>query len=134
MLSFVLKVKYISLTYTIEIINIWTVILHSMVFSFVCMGFFVQIDNYSLIWRRHHYRWRAVKFDLCLARMAIEQRGFLSVPHLLWHGARGIRLSWSFPRTRVTNTYCPAFCSGAVSTCFRRGWDSNTQPSAGWTL
>ena len=87
MLSFVIKVKYISLTYTIEILNIWTVILHSMVFSFVCMGFFVQIDNFSLIWRRHHYRWWAAKFDLCLARMAIERWGFLSVPHLLWHGA-----------------------------------------------
>ena len=37
----------------------------------------------GLIWRRHHYRWRAANFDLC----AIEQWGFSRVPHLLytWH-------------------------------------------------
>ena len=46
---------------------------------------------------------------------------------------RGIRLLWFSPRTRDTHTNCRAFGSGAVTTCFydlRRGWDSNTQPSA----
>ena len=28
-----------------------------------------------------------VNFDLCPALMAIEQLGFFSLPHLLWHGA-----------------------------------------------
>ena len=64
--------------------NIWTQHLSAW---FVCLGFIVQIENFSLIWRRHHYRWRAANFDLCSALMAIEQWGFLSVPHLLWHGA-----------------------------------------------
>ena len=41
----------------------------------------------SLIWRRHHYRWLAANFDPCSALMAIEQWGFFSLPHLLWHGA-----------------------------------------------
>ena len=51
---------------------------------FVCFGFIVP-----LIWRRHHYRWRAANFDLhvCSALMAIEQWEFFSVPYLLWHGA-----------------------------------------------
>ena len=49
--------------------------------------FIVPLENFSLIWRRHHYRWRAANFALCSALMAIEQRGFSSVPHLLWHGA-----------------------------------------------
>ena len=53
-------------------------------FLFVC--FIVPLENFSLIWRPHHYRWRASNFDLCSALMAIEQWGFLSVPHLLWHG------------------------------------------------
>ena len=48
------------------------------------LGFF---ENVSHIWRPHHYRWRAANFDLCSARMAIEQWWFFSVPHLLWHGA-----------------------------------------------
>ena len=54
---------------------------------FVCLGFFVSIENFSLIWRRHFCRWRAANFDLCLALMVIEQWRFFSVPHLLWHGA-----------------------------------------------
>ena len=53
---------------------------------FVCLGFIVPVENLSTIWRRHHYRWRAANFDLCSALMAIEQWGFFSVPHLLWHG------------------------------------------------
>ena len=54
---------------------------------FVCLGFFVPLENFSLILRRHHYRRRAANFDLCSALMTIEQWGFFSVPHLLWHGA-----------------------------------------------
>ena len=56
-------------------------------YLFVCLEFFLPLENFSLIWRRHHCRWRAANFNLCLALMAIEQWGFLGVPHLLWHGA-----------------------------------------------
>ena len=38
-----------------------------------------QLENFSLIWRRYHYGWRAL--------MAIEQWWFYSVAHLLWHNA-----------------------------------------------
>ena len=38
------------------------------------------------ILRRHHYRWRAAKFDFYSAVMAIEKWGVFSVPNLLWHG------------------------------------------------
>ena len=51
---------------------------------FVCLGFFVQLGNFSLIRRRYHCQWRAENFDQLVA---IEQWGFFSVPHLLWHGA-----------------------------------------------
>ena len=55
---------------------------------FVCLcGIFVPLENFSLIWRRHNYRRRASIFDLCSALMVIEQWGFYSVPHLLWHGS-----------------------------------------------
>ena len=43
--------------------------------------------EFSLFWRRHHCGWRATNFDLCSALVAIEQLGFFSVPHLLWHRA-----------------------------------------------
>ena len=62
-------------------------IAHSISSLFVCFGFIVPLKFFSVIWRRHPYRWRAAKFDLCPALVAIEQWGFFSVPHLLWHGA-----------------------------------------------
>ena len=58
--------------------------------AWVCLflgEFIVPLENFSLIWRRHHYRWRAANFFLCSALMAIEQWGFYCMPHLLWHGA-----------------------------------------------
>ena len=45
----------------------------------------VPLENFSLIWRRHHSRWRAEQ--LCTALMAIELWGSFSVLHLLCHGA-----------------------------------------------
>ena len=52
---------------------------------FFVLGFFVPLENFSLIWRRN--RWRAANFDLCSALMAIDQWRLFSMPHLLWHGA-----------------------------------------------
>ena len=54
---------------------------------FVSLGFNFQLENFSLIWRRHLCRWRAANFDLWSALMAIEQWGFLSESHLLWQGS-----------------------------------------------
>ena len=34
---------------------------------------YVPLENFSLIWRRHHYRRMAAHFDLCSALMAIKQ-------------------------------------------------------------
>ena len=54
----------------------------------VCLGFSSHLRIFhSWIWRRHYYRWRTAKFDLCSARMVIEQWEFFSVPHLLWQEA-----------------------------------------------
>ena len=60
---------------------------------FICLGFCVPLENFSLIWRRHHYWWRTANFDLCMV----------------------MRLQWSSPRTRDTHTYCWAFSSGSVT-------------------
>ena len=59
---------------------------NSRCYFFVCVEFIVPLENFILIWRRHHCRWRAANFDLCSALMAIEQWGFFNVPYLLWHG------------------------------------------------
>ena len=49
---------------------------------FVCLEFFVPLENFSLICRRHHCRIRAVNFDLCSVLMAIKKWEFfiISVP------------------------------------------------------
>ena len=64
---------------------------------FAWFEFIVPLENFSLIWRRHHYRWRAANFDLCSELMAIEQWGFFSVPHLLWHGSSIIMVIFEGP-------------------------------------
>ena len=43
---------------------------------FVCLGFFVPLENVPPIWRSHHYRWRTVNFDIYSAFMAIMQWAF----------------------------------------------------------
>ena len=50
---------------------------------FVCLWFFVSLENFSLIWRCLHYRWTVTKFDQYSELMAIEQWGFFNVQHLL---------------------------------------------------
>ena len=54
---------------------------------FDCLGFYVRLENFSPIWRRPHYQWTASNLELYSALVAIEQWGFFSVPHLLWHEA-----------------------------------------------
>ena len=59
-------------------------------FLFVCLfGFFflkggghVSLQNVSHLRRRHHCRWKAALYP---ALIAIEELGFLSMPHLLWY-------------------------------------------------
>ena len=54
---------------------------------FVCLGFIIPLENFTLIWRRHHSRWKAANFWSILCTHDIEQWGFFCVPHLVWHGA-----------------------------------------------
>ena len=92
-------------------------------YLFVCLKFFIPLENFSLIWRRHHSRWKAAKFDLCSALIAIEQWGFFSVPHiLLWYGASFYN---GHLRGPVTLTH---YAERMTKVC--RGWNLNTQPSA----
>ena len=46
------------------------------------MGFYGPVENFSLVLRCQHYQWSASNFDLYLAfDIAVEQWGFLSMPH-----------------------------------------------------
>ena len=54
-----------------------------MVLRLFVWGFSSHSRIFSLIWRRHHYRWRAAYFNLYPALMAIE---LWVRSHLLCHG------------------------------------------------
>ena len=69
----------------VPIYRLYTAQLQDMLCFFVCLEFFVPLENFSLILRRHHCRWRAANLILTYELMTIEQWGFFSVPHLLWH-------------------------------------------------
>ena len=101
---------------------------------YVCLfalGFIVPIENFSLIWRCHHYRWRAANFDIRSTCMAIEQWGFFSVPHLLWHGASVYDGHIRGPVTlKPIAERLAVRLSLTVFTTVCCVWDSNTQPFA----
>ena len=92
-------------------------------FLFVCLfvlGFIVPLENFPLIWRRHHYRWRLQIF-LTYTRHSwpLSSEGS-SACHTYCDTGHPFIMdnSLSSPRTRDTHTYCRAFSSGAVTTCF----------------
>ena len=69
----------------ISLVGIWAKLDLQYLILIVCLfvkSVFDPLEKFSLIWRRYHYQCRASNFDLY---MAIEQRGFFSVPHILWH-------------------------------------------------
>ena len=72
------------------------------VFNVVCLFFFVPLENFLLIWRRHHCRWRAANFDLCSALMAMIREGSLACHTYCDTGHPS-------PRTHDNNTYCQVF-------------------------
>ena len=73
--------KIISLQipqWKVSISTVKMVVLNPVVFALFVWGVFVPLKNFSLIWRRHHYQWRAAKFDLYSAFIAIELWRFLT--------------------------------------------------------
>ena len=99
--------------------------------KFVCLGFFILFENFSLIWRRRHYRRRAA-FYVYSALMAIEQWGFFNMTHLLWHGTSVYdgHLRGPDTFTTVAEHLTVEQALPVETTWVCRGWDSNTQPSA----
>ena len=80
----------------------------------------VPLGNFSLIWRRHQYRWRAENFLPVLGTHDhwANFMVLLSVSHLLWHGASVYNGHLRGPVTSDTHNYCRVFGSGAITTCF----------------
>ena len=80
---------------------------------FVCLEvwrFSVPLENFSLIWRRHHTWWRA----LCSALMVIEQCGFFNVQHRLWHGTTFLKVISEDPWPLTPVAECGAVITGVT--------------------
>ena len=97
--------------------------------TFVCVGFLVPLENFSLIWRRHHCLWRAR--NLTNARHS-GPWGFLNVPQHLWHGLYVYdgHLRGSSTLTPIAERIAVELSLPVFTTKVCRGWDSNTQLSA----
>ena len=100
---------------------------------FVCLfAVFLPLENFSLTWRRHHYRWRRANFDLRSAIKSIEKWGFFSVPPLQLLGAsiyNGHLWGHMIP-TPIVERWAVELSLPVLTTSVCCGWDSNTQLSA----
>ena len=98
---------------------------------FACLVF-VPLENFLLVWRRHHYRGRATNFDLISVLMVIEQWGFFNVPHLLWHKPTlyNCHLRGPVTLTPVAERLAVELSLPVFNSSVCCGWDSNTQPSS----
>ena len=78
------------------------------------------------------YSIRAANFDLCSALMVVEQWGFFSVPHLLWHEASVYNghLRGPLTLTPIAERLTVELKIPILTTYVCSDWDSNTQPSA----
>ena len=100
---------------------------------FVCLELIVPLENFSLIWKRHHCRWRGANFYLCSELLAIEQWGFFNVPHPLRHVYNGhlrgpVTLTLNAERLATPG-------NGAVTNCsVAAGIRTPNLPLAGRTL
>ena len=73
--------------FVLYLVNYFICLFCLFVCLFVCLlGGFRSTQKFSLVWRRHHYRWKTAKFDFCPALMASEQWGFFIAAHILWQG------------------------------------------------
>ena len=89
----------------------------TVVFLFLCSGCFVPLEIFSLIWRRHHFRWRtAILLTMVCSHCHWTVRIFLRATPTV---TRGVRLLRSSPSTCETHTFCRAFSSGAVTIYFQ---------------
>ena len=98
--------------------------------SFCLVGLFVQLENFSLIWRHHYCRWRDVIFYLCSTLMAIYHWRFFNVQDILWRGVFvynghlwGPVIVTPIPEclaVGLIHTYTWVFSSWADTACFLR--------------
>ena len=86
--------------------------------STICFICLIPLENFSLIWKRHHYQWRAYSRH----SWPLSSEGSLACHTFCDTGHPFIRV---FSEDPWHSYICQALSSGAVTT-----WNSNIQPSA----
>ena len=126
---------YIIKTYPTMIFQFFKIIIVCIHVSLVVCLFGI-LSSYS---REFFHSYRDVtitdeglNFYLCLALMSIEQWGYFSVPHLLWHGASiyNGQLRGPVTLTPIPQRLAVELSISVFTNYVCRGWDSSTQPSA----
>ena len=93
---------------------------------FVCL-----FGVFLLIWRRHHWGWRTVNFDLCSALMAIGQWRFLLCHTYSETGHPFINVILGDPwDSNLLSSVQLELLLPVFMTYVSHGWDKNIQPSA----
>jgi hypothetical protein len=86
------------------------------------LWFYVSLKNISLIWRRHHCRWRAAKFRPMLGAQDLwaERDLYRATPAVTWDLFSG--LIWrTAPFSRLLRH--TRGCGGSILTRILMGWD-----------
>ena len=117
---------------TIHFDMIWRIFLPFEVLSvFLSVDFFVSLEKFSIIWRRHQYRWRTVNLDPSSALMAIPRAHCDTCGHSLLY------IIWSVVglslHVLTTKSYVTVVLSlKPPDTPPSPAWPNNTQYSAGY--
>jgi hypothetical protein len=79
--------------------------------------FYVPLKNFSLIWRRHYYQWRAQNLRPMLGAQGLwAGRDLYIMPHLLWHRASVFLVSSEGPPHSVVSYDTLGGCRGSILT------------------
>ena len=99
----------------------------------VCLGFIVPLENFWIIWRIQHYRWKGQNLAYAWHLQPLSNNAYLAChiycdtgyPFIMGHLRGTVTLAPTAERLAVELSLCLSILMSKVC----RGWYSNTQPS-----
>ena len=105
--------------------------IHRLFGFFLRMGFIVLLENFSLIWTRHHNRWRVQILTYARHSWPLSSDGFLACYIYCDTGHPFIMVISKDPwHTPIAELLAVGLSIPVFTTKVCRGWYSNIQPSA----
>ena len=137
-LSYLIQIKYTTRKSSCWVFLFgWFFCLFFVFGGFFCLGFFVPLENLSLIWRRHHYRWKLQNLTFARHLWPLSSEGSLACHTYFDTGHPFIMV---IPEGPWHSQLLPSVGSGIVTTCCydlglsRLGFEHPTFSLAGRTL